>query len=82
MGVAQDVEINLDRNVDRDPTRMERDSIQRTTSVDGIQETPTQGSNFLRVMKQSVMHIMAIFIFVYVGVEVTIGGPSFPLALE
>jgi hypothetical protein len=27
-------------------------------------------------MKQTVMHIMAIFIFVYVGVEVTIGGSS------
>lgn len=31
-------------------------------------------SNFIVVMKQSAMHLMAIFILVYVGVEVTIGG--------
>jgi hypothetical protein len=69
MGVPQDVEINLDRNANRG-------SSQRTASVEGIRAAPTQGSSFSRVMKQTVMHIMAIFIFVYVGVEVTIGGSS------
>ena len=69
MGVPQEMEINLDRNANRG-------SSQRTDSVEVIRTTPTQRSDFSRVMKQSVMHIMAIFIFVYVGVEVTIGGSS------
>ena len=48
------------------------------SSADLAQPSPptgaTQSSKFGQMMKLKSLHIMAIFIFIYVGVEVTIGG--------
>ena len=54
---------------------------QHQTSESGPQDTPLNPlarakGNFTAIMTQSSMHTMAFFAFVYVGIEVSLGGSS------
>lgn len=74
MGVAQDGGLPLERHTVRASVEVQQDSIQHTTPVEHNRVPTRNGTSFSSVMKQTVMHMMALFIFLYVGVEVTIGG--------
>jgi hypothetical protein len=61
------------------PTPNEEETRRQSSEEEG-EVTPPPPTNvrktgmFVTVMKQTPMHLMAFFAFVYVGVEVTIGG--------
>lgn len=74
MGVAQDVDFTTERRPGEVSTDSQQVSPQQTSASEGSGDRGVRGVPFSSVMKQTVMHIMALFIFVYVGVEVTIGG--------
>jgi hypothetical protein len=62
------------------PTPNEEETRRQSSEEEGEVAPPPPPTNvrktgmFATVMKQTPMHLMAFFAFVYVGVEVTIGG--------
>ncbi|KAG8996985.1 hypothetical protein FRB90_012599, partial [Tulasnella sp. 427] len=58
--------------------------IPETTPSDqsGQQQQPASDNLYKQIMQQKIVHVMAFFILVYVGVEVTIGGWIFTYLVE
>ncbi|CCA71736.1 related to tetracycline resistance proteins [Serendipita indica DSM 11827] len=56
------------------PATSRQDTEANSVTSRGREVAEEKSSGFAKIMKQVTMHVMALFVFVYVGVEVTIGG--------
>ncbi|PVF98696.1 MFS general substrate transporter [Serendipita vermifera] len=76
MGVSQQEEIELRNNMSRTESGNDStvDVAQTETGDSAFTRSTKEGNTFGIVLKQVHVHVLAAFVFIYVGVEVTIGG--------